>query len=498
MTTETVGRRELMSVLEAIGAPQVLVLGDFILDRYTWGNAERISPEAPVLVLQADRQESRLGGATAVCYVARGLDVDVVACGVVGDDAGGRQVADLMQDVGIDSVGTVRAADRMTTVKERFIGRAGNRHPQQILRVDHEVREPLDAVLEDELIGHLRAKMATCQALLISDYNKGVCTQRVLDEAIRAARSGGTAVIVDPARVTDYSRYRGATLLTPNRTEAELASGRSILTPEDAFAAGKVLCEQAALDSIIITLDRDGMALVRPDGTGTIFPTQIRSVYDITGAGDMVLATLGMCIAGGTSFDDAVRLANISAGLEVERVGVEQVSRNEIRADLAASVGAGAGKVLPLDAAAAVAESCRRREQKVVFTNGCFDILHHGHMQYLQEAARQGDLLIVGLNSDDSIRRLKGPERPINTQRDRAGLLTGLACVDYVVIFDDDTPHELLRQIRPDILIKGGTYTVDEVVGKEVVEAYGGQVCVAGKVDGLSTTAIVNSLRKAA
>jgi D-beta-D-heptose 7-phosphate kinase/D-beta-D-heptose 1-phosphate adenosyltransferase len=377
---------------------------------------------------------------------------------------------------------------------------AANRHPHQILRVDSETREAISGTLEQLLIERLLPHLRSYQALLISDYNKGVCTPRVVRTLIQAAREAGIPAIVDPARGVDYGIYRGATTMTPNRLEAELATGIKIAKEPDAFAAGELLCRRLQLDMAIVTLDRDGMALVWPRSAqaetqaGQIFPTRARAVYDITGAGDMVLAMIGVAFAGGASPAAAIELANVAAGLEVERIGVAVIRRDEIRASLL-TAGTGAGcRVLTLDELATIVAGHRAGGETIVFTNGCFDLLHVGHVRYLQEAASLGDRLIVAVNSDASVRRLKGPARPVIGQRDRAAMLAALAAVDYVVIFDDDTPHELLRRLRPDVLVKGGTYTPDQVIGHEVVEAYGGRVCVTGLTKGVSTTAIVQSL----
>lgn len=487
-------RPDLLSALENLGHPRVLVLGDLILDRYTWGNAERVSQEAPVILLRADQREARLGGAANVCHLLRGLEAEVTCVGAIGDDADGRLVRQMLREAGIDDGPVLVDSARPTTVKERFIGRAANRHPHQILRVDSEVRDPLPEPLQDQAIARLTEALRRHDVLLVSDYDKGVCTPRVLQAVIAAARELDIAVIVDPIRGGDYARYRGATTMTPNRLETELATGITIREPADAYRAGWKLCSELDLQMAIVTLDRDGMALVRPDGPGELFPTQARSVYDITGAGDMVLAMIGVALADGATPETALQLGNVAAGLEVEKIGVAVVSRDEIRARLLADRVAAASKVVTLDAMELLAEVHRSRGESIVLTNGCFDLLHVGHVTYLEEAARMADRLVVALNSDAGVRRLKGPTRPVIGERDRAAMLAALACVDYVLLFDEDTPHELLRRIRPNVLVKGGTYRPDEVVGHEVVEAYGGRVAVTGVVEGISTTAIVNSL----
>jgi D-beta-D-heptose 7-phosphate kinase/D-beta-D-heptose 1-phosphate adenosyltransferase len=501
---------DLLDTLDRLGHPRALVLGDLILDRYTFGDAERVSQEAPVILLRADQREARLGGAANVCHMLRGLEARVTCAGIVGGDGDGELVRRLLDEAGVDHDCLFADAGRPTTVKERFIGRAQGRHPHQMLRVDSEVRDPIDERLERQIAERVVGSISEYDVVLVSDYDKGVCTPRLLRTVIDAARRTGVPVLVDPIRSADYSRYRGATSMTPNRLEAELATGLKIITAADAFAAADQLRRQLDLDLGIVTLDRDGMALVDASGHGAIFPTRPRAVYDITGAGDMALAMIGVSLAAGIPAAQALRLANIAAGLEVEKVGVAVIPRAEIRARLleeqansecerTASAPRPAlrdshCKTLPLDELARLAARHRAAGEKIVFTNGCFDLLHVGHVSYLAEARSLGDVLIVGLNSDASVRRLKGPTRPVIGEQARAAMLAAMAAVDYVVIFDEPTPHNLLHHLRPDVLVKGGTYRPSEVVGHEVVEAYGGQVGVVGLVEGVSTTAILASL----
>jgi D-beta-D-heptose 7-phosphate kinase/D-beta-D-heptose 1-phosphate adenosyltransferase len=485
---------DLLETLHHLPHPRVCVLGDLVLDRYTWGNVDRVSPEAPVMVLQVDRRESRLGGAANVAHMLRGLEAQVTCLGVAGNDSEGHLLRDLLADAGIDRDSLVSDASRPTTTKERFIGRAATRHPSQILRVDSEDRTPLAAWLEDEIIASLSRDITRFDALLLSDYGKGVCTPRVLAAAIAAGRSAGIPVLVDPIRLSDWSRYRGASLVKANRYEAETALKTRIQEPAQAVRHGQLLCERYDLNAMIITLDRDGMAVARRDGTGGVFPTTARSVYDITGAGDLVMAMFGVCLAAGASLEDAARLSNVAAGLKVERFGASQVTRSEMEAELLSRRSPGARKVVTLEQAVRQVEEHRRRGDSVVFTNGCFDLLHVGHVTNLAECARQGDVLVVAINSDASVRKLKGPQRPVIGEADRAAMLAALDCVDYVVVFEEDTPHALLHALQPDVLVKGGTYSPHEVVGHEVVTAYGGKVHVTGVVEGISTTAILRSL----
>ena len=487
----------LLQALDSLAEPATLIVGDAILDRYIWGNAERVSQEAPVILLRADRDEVRLGGAANVANMVRGLGARATLATVVGCDMQGADRSRELEAVGVDTSLVIPVAHRPTTVKERFIGRAQNRHPHQMLRVDREVREPLSTEQEDLLLDLLLPRLESFQSVLISDYGKGVCTPRVIRSVIEAGQRLGIPVVVDPRPGQDYSLYVGATAVTPNRLETRLATGIDVKTTEQAFAAGRQLCETLQLDHAYVTLDADGIALVHSQGQPQLLPTRRRQVYDITGAGDMVLATIGVGLASGLPPATVGRLANVAGGLEVERVGVVPITRAEMRADLLAHSHASIGKIVTVDELAVALEGRRRQGQTVVFTNGCFDLLHAGHVSYLQQAATEGDCLVVAVNSDRSVRGLnKGPERPIFPEQQRAALLAALAAVDFVVIFDEDTPHALLERLRPEVLVKGGTYARHEIVGWEIVEGYGGRVCPLGVVPGLSTTNIVGRLRE--
>jgi len=489
----------LINLVQQLGAPRVLVLGDVILDRYIWGDAERISQEAPVILLREERQEVRLGGAANVANMLRGLEAQVTMAGLTGDDEGGQLLREALQEAGVDTQPLLIDQSRPTTVKERYLGRAQHRHPHQMLRVDREVRTPANSETATQLLATLLPRLSQYQAILVSDYAKGVCTPQVVQAIIKAARRAKVPVIVDPAAAGDYAIYSGATAVTPNRLETSRATGMDIRTAEDAFAAGHRLCEQLDLDHAFVTLDSDGIAVARSNGTADLFATRKREVYDITGAGDMVLAMIGVGTASGIGPPELAQLANVAGGLEVEQIGVATISREQILADLATGGRTAGEKTCGIDELARHVSARQKLRQKVVLTNGCFDLLHFGHVSYLQQAAEEGDCLIVAVNSDESVRRLnKGPDRPICSQQHRANMLAALEVVDYVIVFDEDTPHAIIERLRPDLLVKGGTYAPDEIVGRELVEAYGGTVKALGEVPGLSTTQIVESLRRAA
>lgn len=488
---------DLIELVQNLGQPHVLVIGDLMLDRYVWGDAERISQEAPVILLHADKREERLGGASSVATMLRALGARVALAGVVGNDVDGPRIRRLLTDLGIDHSAVITDADRPTTVKERYIGRAQHRHPQQMIRVDYETREPVRSAVEADLCRLIGQQARKADIVLISDYDKGVCTLRVVSTAIQAASERGIRSLVDPIRGSDYRKYHGCSAMTPNRLEAGLATNRTLTTTAEALEAAVQLQKDLDMEAGIVTLDKDGMALAQRDGKRHVYPTRPRQVYDITGAGDMVLSVLGMALAAGADYDRAIPLANIAGGLEVEKIGVATVTRDEILRDLLRHGQQGSQKVLPLEVLVQEVASRRRLGQRVAFTNGCFDIVHAGHVQYLQDARSQADLLIVAVNSDRSVRALKGPSRPIIEQEARVQVLAALQSVDYVTIFEDATPLHLIQTLQPDVLIKGADYQKSEVVGADFVESYGGRVHLAALRDGFSTTGILQRLNAA-
>ena len=440
------------TLLTRICNPKILVLGDLILDRYTFGNAERVSPEAPVLVLDIQEEEVRLGGAASVAFLAKGLEAQPVLAGVIGDDSEGHLLR-LLDEAGIESSLIVTAPDRPTTLKQRFVGRAAGRHAHQILRVDRETREPVIGMPQATLSARMIERLAEFDAVLVSDYAKGVCTPWLMGTVLDAAQRLGIPVLVDPARGAECGLYTGAALLKPNRVETELAAGLQIRSPQDAMLAGKRMCEQFGVERVLVTLDAEGMVLVGENDPGEHFPAQPQAVYDVTGAGDMALAMVGICRAAVLSWPDTVRLANVAAGLEVQKFGITTINRQEIAAELAETPpganakyphtpcadcwsptlrllpGVSVSKLINPQDLTPLAESYLALGKTIVFTNGCFDLLHVAHVTYLEEAAALGDVLIVAVNSDASVRNLKGPSRPVIGEHDRARMLAGLACV---------------------------------------------------------------------
>ena len=330
--------------------------------------------------------------------------------------------------------------------------------------------------------------LVRCDIVLVSDYGKGVCTPGLLRHVFERAGRHGRRVIVDPARGGDYSRYSGCSCLTPNRVETALATGRIVENASQALDAGEQLRRQLDLEAVVVKLDHEGMALCHRDGRAQVFPTRERQVYDVTGAGDMVLSVIGLSLAAGADYPEAITLANAAAGLEVERLGVVTVSREELATELGALSLPSPRKQLSVAELLAELDRRRKRGQRVVFTNGCFDILHAGHVHCLQQARALGDFLVVGLNSDASVSRLKGPGMPLHHSAERASVLAALACVDAVTVFDEDTPLRLIEAVRPDLLVKGSDYSQLQVSGREFVEAAGGRMVFIPLVEGLSST----------
>ena len=461
----------------------VLVLGDIMLDRYWEGGTSRISPEAPVPVVKVDAITDRPGGAGNVALNIAALGAGARLGGYTGDDEMADSLRDMLSGAGVTCTFS-RVSGQPTITKLRVI----SRH-QQLIRLDFEEAElaqggqGLEATLADHLAG--------CGALVLSDYAKGALSNP--QPLIAAAAAAGVPVLVDP-KGSDFERYRGATLLTPNLHEFEAVVGHCA-SEQALVERGEQLMHDLQLDALLVTRGEHGMTLLRPGAEEVHLPARAREVFDVTGAGDTVIAVLAAAVAAGADLPAATALANIAASIVVGKLGTAAVSAPELRRAVQADQGAERGAVTLEQLQIAVADA-RAQGERVVFTNGCFDIIHAGHVTYLEQARRQGDRLIVAVNSDDSVRRLKGKGRPINPQDRRMAVLAGLEAVDWVLSFADDTPRPLLRALQPDILVKGGDYQDKTgVVGWEIVEEYGGEVKVLGFVDSVSTTAIVNKIQ---
>ena len=481
-----------IDLVQNLPHPKVALVGDFMLDRYLFGDTERISPEAPVPVLRLVGSESRPGGAASVAVSILALGGRVACVGTVGQDPAGDELMGILNSAGAETSALLRLPGRPTTTKQRLVGLAQHRHRQQMLRLDTEELSPLPREVLVTVRGSLRSAMDGCQVVAIEDYDKGLLDETTCPQIIADARARDLPVIVDPARIADYTRYRGATLLTPNRYEAETASGVKIADEAALARAAERILETTGAEAVVITLDKEGAYLARRGQPGVRVPTRPRRVYDVAGAGDAVLAMLAVACGGGCDWPDAVALANVAGGLEVERFGVVPITRAEVLDELRHQIGLRSGKVM--DRKRLLEEAARRREggESIVFTNGCFDLLHMGHVRYLRQARELGSCLVVAINSDASTRRLKGPTRPVIGQDERAEMLAALECVDCVTIFDEDTPVALLEMLRPDWLVKGGS--TGEIVGQALVESYGGKVAKMELVGGLSTTEIINRI----
>ena len=486
---------DLADLLRQPRRPNVMVVGDVMLDRYIWGDADRISYEAPIPVLRERAREARLGGAGSVLTILEALEANPIPICVVGDDQDGEVIVGLAADLGARTEGILAEAGRVSTVKERFFGRTQSRHPQQMMRVDRECLEPISSVTEAGLLERAQAHLSEADLVLISDYVKGVCTPGLLQRLIPQARSAGVQVLVDPGREADYRLYTQASCVTPNRKEAATALHCEINTPHEGLAAASGLVEMG-FDAAAVTMDRDGIAFGDSSGTQRMFPVRARQVYDITGAGDAVLAAMGFAVAMGADWPAAIQLANLAGGVEVERLGVAPISRADLLAEMDGARIGGDSKVLSQQELAEVLNRRRGLGHTIVMTNGCFDLLHTGHISSLQYARGLGDCLVVGLNSDNSVARLKGKGRPVLGENDRAQMLAALACVDYVVLFEETSVARLVEDIRPNILVKAAQYSIEEVVGGEFVRSYGGQVVLAPLADGISTSQLLERVQK--
>ncbi len=479
---------ELESFLQKVPSLRALVVGDLILDEYFWGSTERISPEAPVPVVDIHRDNLRLGGAGNVVNNLLSLGCHVQVASVVGRDENARLLFERLRYRKLSEEGIIQQEGRVTSRKTRVISNS-----QQILRIDQESKDPISVESEQRLLDFVAGALGNFDVLLISDYRKGVLTEAVLEQIISLGRARSLPVVVDP-KGDDFSKYRGATLITPNRKELKVATGSPLKSEEEIEQVGRRVRAELELDCLALTRSEEGISLFYPDGRHLRLPAEAREVFDVTGAGDTVLAMLGIGLAGGLSLENAARLANIAAGIVVGSIGASTVTP----ADLLAAAGRqrhdSDQKIRPLSALVDHLDALRGRGKKIVFTNGCFDLLHVGHVKYLQKARKLGDLLVLGLNSDDSIRRLKGENRPLICEDERAHILAALDCIDHVVIFDEDTPLELIRAIQPDILAKGEDYAIDQVVGREIVESYGGRVELVTFEEGKSTTNIIKKI----
>jgi len=464
--------------------PNILVIGDLMIDHYLWGSAERISPEAPVQVVDIAKESSVLGGAGNVINNLISLGATVNVASVVGDDEIAKELSIMLKSIGVKTEGLITQQGRKTSKKSRVI--AAN---QQILRYDKESKETITSASVEKIVAAIEKDLFVTDMIILSDYGKGVVSEELAQAVIALANKKSIKVLVDP-KGTDYSKYRGAHMLTPNKKEASEATGIEIVDDASLEKALLLLKEQCNLDRSMITLSEDGIAIY--DGEVKRFPTVAQEVFDVTGAGDTVIASIAFALSASLSIEETARFSNLAAGVVVGKVGSATVTLDEIEIyESKLHQSSSDAHIKTFEEIDRIVKRAKEHNQRVVFTNGCFDILHVGHVKYLQEAKSFGDILIVGLNSDASVRELKGPTRPVNVEDDRAYILAALDAVDYVVKFSDDTPHDLIKMIAPDVLVKGGDYEGKSVVGTEFSKV----LKLVDFVDGKSTTKTIEKIQ---
>jgi len=484
----------LLKTIKNLGSPKVLVVGDFMLDVYIYGDAVKISPEAPVPVLKIAETEHRCGGAGSVAANLTALGAKAYCLGVIGDDRDSEILKTKLIEAGANIDGLFKAANRPTISKQRLIGLAQHLHRQQLIRIDRETAEPLSEELNEAILAAYKDNLSQVDMVCLQDYNKGLLSDSLCRQMIRLANQAGKKVLVDPCLTSDYSKYIDATAITPNRKESSVAVGFEVTDAESAAKAADYLLQKLQLEAVVIALDKQGSYL-KTGSKSLMIPTRPRSVYDVTGAGDMVLATLAATLAAGCDYETAVQLSNIAGGIEVEKFGTATVTLEEIADEITWQSRDQGGKIRTADSLLSELARHRRQKKTIVFTNGCFDVLHIGHVRYLQFCRQQGDVVVVGLNSDSSVKVIKGSDRPINNQHDRAAILAALEMVDYITVFTDPEPLNLIKKVRPEVLVKGEDWAVKGVVGREFVESYGGKVALAPLVESKSSSATIEKIK---
>lgn len=482
-------RSRLVPLVERIPGTRVLVVGDLMLDRFIGGEVERISPEAPIPVLRVTEETHMPGGAGNVVRNLAGLGAHVDFIAVIGEDDAGDKVEASLNDLTDVTPQLIRDPDRRTTVKTRYV--AAN---QQILRADREATSEVSQAIGDTIITAFKQAIDACDVVVLSDYGKGALSDGRAAAFIKIARDNNVDVVVDP-KGSDYTPYRDASLVTPNRKELQDVSGVDARTDDEIVDAATSVMSACGLGGILVTRSADGMSLIEPDGTVAHRPAESQEVFDVSGAGDTVVATVAALIGSGANRADAAAIANVAAGIVVAKVGTAVAYASELTASLHhQDITDAEAKVLTYGEAADRIDVWRRQGLKIGFTNGCFDLLHPGHVSLLSQARAACDKLVVGLNSDASVKRLKGEERPVQNEAARSAVLASLSSVDLVVIFAEDTPYEVIEQLRPDTIVKGADYKEEDVVGGELVKSWGGNVVLADLRPGFSTTATIERL----
>lgn len=462
----------------------IMIIGDLMLDQYLYGSVDRISPEAPIPVVSIKQTEVMLGGAANAARNARALGVKVKLAGVLGEDTNGKKCVDLLEQEDISYWGIV-SEQRPTTIKTRIIGKN-----QQIVRYDEEKTDGITNKEENELLKRIKSTIGECDVIIISDYSKGTCTKKLLSEVIQEAKKREILVVADPKGI-DWEKYIGVDILTPNVKELGEAIGGKIENEESVIVdiSRKIMSKQN-LSALLVTRSEKGMTYISDNDYFT-FPALQRSVFDVSGAGDTAIATLAVFMGAGYDVRSSVELANEAAGISVGNSGTYAVSLDELMKYHKFLHSGQDSKVLSKESLTSWVDIWKKQGKKIVFTNGCFDILHAGHVDYLQKAAKMGDILIVGVNSDSSVRKLKGDDRPVNTQNDRITVLSAMSCIDKIVMFETDTPLELIEILRPDVLVKGGDYKTEDIVGKE----YAGETVTIPFVKDHSTSNLIRKIK---
>jgi D-beta-D-heptose 7-phosphate kinase / D-beta-D-heptose 1-phosphate adenosyltransferase len=481
--------QDMAALVEGLRGVRVLCVGDVMLDRYVTGAVARISPEAPIPVLHVDDETEMLGGVGNVARNVAGLDAQATVLAVIGDDQSGRQILELSGSDPLMDADYAIEPGRTTTVKTRFVSGA-----QQLLRADAETMSALSGDSLAQLKAAFDAKLPDHDAVILSDYAKGVLSDTLLQHMIGGASAAGKPILADP-KSTDFARYRGVTLLTPNRAELAAASDGPCDDDDQVVAAAQDWIARAGVNAMLVTRSEQGMTLVTATGGALHLATEAREVFDVSGAGDTVVAILATALAAGAGLAEAAQAANLAAGVVVAKAGTATVDPAElVHAAHTDELRATDDKICSLPVALDRIARWRRAGDQIGFTNGCFDLVHPGHVSLLNQARAACGRLVVGLNTDASVARLKGPTRPVQNQHARATVLAALSTVHMVVLFTDDTPLELIAALRPDVLVKGADYTVDQVVGGDLVQGYGGQVLLADLEDGHSTSETISRL----
>jgi D-beta-D-heptose 7-phosphate kinase/D-beta-D-heptose 1-phosphate adenosyltransferase len=483
----------MIDLLATLKGMDILVIGDIMVDRYIWGKVRRISPEAPVPVVQLQRTTETLGGAGNVVNNLAALGCTPTVVGLCGADPTAETLRRLLSEKGVRDR-LIADPSRATITKTRIMA-----DKQQMLRLDVEDIHPATHSLSQQIKKSAQQAMARCKAVVISDYGKGLFADTSLtQELIQIARQNGLPILVDPKGV-QWERYQKATGITPNTSEFEAVVGHTIVDDTSALiAAGRQIKLRFGLEWLLITRGAKGMTLITNDDQPVMIPAQAREVFDVSGAGDTVIATLAAALGAGVEVSEGARIANLAAGIVVGKLGTQPILASELEMAIVSAEQRtfpySANKMMSLDNALDKIKEWKVSGSKIVFTNGCFDLLHPGHLSLLYQAKSFGDRLVVGLNTDDSIKRLKGVHRPILSEKERGSILSALECVDLVVCFSEDTPLRLIETIRPDVLVKGSDYTLDQVVGRDVVESYGGGVKLVDLIKGYSTTQITQKV----